>query len=72
MRSVTSVAERIVPVAIGYRMLYHPGEVNRCPGCTHSHWHVGRMSAQCAFCHTALPLALAANDVGVTPELVLQ
>ena len=72
MRSVTSLAERIVPPAMGFRLLYHPGEVNRCPGCNHSHWLVGRMSAQCAFCQTALPLALAANDVGVTPDYVLQ
>lgn len=72
MRSTTTLAERIVPMAMGYRMLYHPGDVNRCPGCGHSHWHVGRSSAQCAFCQTALPLALAANDLGATQEPMLQ
>lgn len=31
----------------------------RCPGCSKSHWHVGRMSAECAFCSTAIPLEAA-------------
>ena len=30
--------------------------VNRCPGCGRSHWLMGRFSAECAFCSTALPL----------------
>lgn len=36
--------------------LYYPQEVNRCPGCGRSHWHVGRTLAECAFCGTALAL----------------
>lgn len=28
-----------------------------CPGCSRSHWYVGRMMAECAFCGTAIPLA---------------
>jgi uncharacterized protein (DUF983 family) len=37
--------------------VYHPGEVNRCPGCGRSHWYVGRQSAECGFCGTAIGLA---------------
>lgn len=43
----------------GYGPVYHSGEVNHCPGCGRSHWHVGRVSAECAFCSTALPLVEA-------------
>ena len=46
----------------GYQPLYHgPGE--RCPGCNARCWHVGRITATCAFCSTALPLA----DVAAQP-----
>ena len=41
----------------GYVMLYHSGIVNHCPGCEGTHWLIGRTSAQCARCETALPLA---------------
>ena len=41
----------------GYILVYREGEVNRCPGCGRSHWHIGRISAECAFCATAIPLA---------------
>jgi hypothetical protein len=41
----------------GYHAAYVEGEVNHCPGCGNTHWHIGRMSAECAFCSTALPLA---------------
>lgn len=40
----------------GYHVVYRGGEVNRCPGCGRSHWYVGRLSAECGFCGTALPL----------------
>lgn len=40
----------------GYRVAFHPGERNICPGCGQSHWTVGRMTAECAFCATALPI----------------
>jgi hypothetical protein len=33
--------------------------VNHCPGCGRSHWIIGRLSAECAFCSTALPLTEA-------------
>lgn len=35
---------------------YRLGETNHCPGCGRSQWLVGRISAECAFCSTALPL----------------
>lgn len=41
----------------GYVLHYHNGIVNHCPGCDGTHWLVGRASAQCARCETALPLA---------------
>jgi hypothetical protein len=47
----------------GYRPLYHRDAINHCPACGHTHWHVGRESAECAFCETAMPLAISS----VTP-----
>jgi hypothetical protein len=43
----------------GYRVLYRPGGSNVCPGCGGTHWHVGRSSAECASCCTALPFVAA-------------
>lgn len=40
----------------GYRIAFRPGEHNICPGCGQSHWSIGRMTAECAFCATALPI----------------
>lgn len=39
-----------------YRPLYLEDVPNRCPGCGMSHWLVGRITAECASCGTALPL----------------
>jgi hypothetical protein len=50
------------PSRRGYQLVYRPGEANQCPGCGRSHWHVGRISAECGFCGTALALA----DTGMT------
>ncbi|VXC82809.1 hypothetical protein [Sphingomonas sp. AX6] len=47
------------PFAIGrsgYRIAYYAHEINHCPGCGKSHWLMGRMTAECAYCSTALPL----------------
>lgn len=41
----------------GFLPTYHHNETNRCPGCTGVSWYVGRLSAECAFCGTAIPLA---------------
>jgi hypothetical protein len=40
----------------GFRPLYHSNAVNHCPGCNQTQWYIGRSSAECAFCGTALPL----------------
>lgn len=40
----------------GYHAVYRANEVNHCPGCGRTHWHIGRSLAECAFCATALPL----------------
>jgi hypothetical protein len=55
------------PSARGYQLLYRPGEANHCPGCGRTHWYVGRLSAECAFCSTAVALA----DTGMTGVGVL-
>lgn len=47
----------IEPGLMGYRITYRREEPNHCPGCGNSNWHVGRISAQCAFCDTALPFS---------------
>lgn len=47
---------RIRRAPIGTRTSYRLHEPNACPGCGQSHWMVGRLTAECAFCGTALPL----------------
>lgn len=49
-RPLTATPERR-----GYTILYSAGM--RCPGCGHSAWLVGRSSAECSACATAIPLA---------------
>lgn len=39
----------------GYVPLYSTGM--HCPACGAAKWHLGRFSAECAWCGTALPLA---------------
>ncbi|MEP7130230.1 MAG: hypothetical protein ABI770_03790 [Sphingomicrobium sp.] len=43
----------------GYFAVSREHEINHCPGCGRTQWIVGRISAECAFCSTALPLAEA-------------
>ncbi len=45
------------PAMRGYCVVYHENEVNHCPGCGRTHWYVGRVSAECGFCATAIPLS---------------
>ena len=45
------------PARRGYHAVYRRDETNHCPGCGRTHWHVGRISAECGFCGTALPFA---------------
>lgn len=66
-----ALMDRLVPgfiVGRGYGPLYHSGETNHCPGCGRSHWIVGRISAECAFCSTALPLV----EAGMTAPSTLR
>jgi uncharacterized protein (DUF983 family) len=44
------------PKAKGHVVAYRRGERNRCPGCGREHWLVGRVTAECANCGTALLL----------------
>lgn len=43
----------------GYHSSYHENETNHCPGCGRTHWLIGRLTAECAFCSTAIPLNVA-------------
>ena len=47
----------INPAIRGYHAMYRENQVNHCPGCGRTHWYLGRLLAECAFCATALPLA---------------
>lgn len=38
-------------------LTYRPGSDNVCPCCAKSNWIVGRATAECGFCATALPIA---------------
>jgi hypothetical protein len=50
----------VPPVAQrGYHIVYRDHETNYCPGCGRTHWYIGRVMAECAFCSTALPLESA-------------
>lgn len=53
------------PQKRGLSVLYREGQTNYCPGCGRTHWHVGRVSAECAFCSTALPLESAETGSGI-------
>ena len=44
------------PSVRGYHIAWRENQVNHCPGCGRSHWYIGRLSAECGFCGTALPL----------------
>ena len=49
---------------------YHIGETNHCPGCGRSQWIIGRATAECAFCSTALPLAEASMRSHNGPTII--
>lgn len=40
----------------GYHVLYRHGMTNPCPGCGRSQWIIGRRTAECCFCATAIEL----------------
>ena len=56
LRTLNTGREAFNPNTRGYHAVYRDGEVNHCPGCGRTHWIIGRMLAECAFCTTALPL----------------
>jgi len=49
--------------ARGHHVVYRANEMNRCPGCGRAHWYIGRQTAECGFCGTAIALA-EANWIG--------
>ena len=53
--------------ARGHHVVYRTNETNRCPGCGRAQWHVGRITAECGFCGTAVPLA-EARWIGATSD----
>jgi hypothetical protein len=56
----------------GHHVVYRAEETNRCPGCGRAQWHVGRVTAECAFCETAIPLAEAKWIGGNAPVTVAE
>ena len=52
----------------GHHIVYRANADNHCPGCGRSQWYIGRISAECGFCGTAVPLAEARfDDAGPVP-----
>ena len=60
--SFTGTPPDRLALAQGFRPVYHGDTVNHCPGCGRTHWHIGRATAECAFCETALPLAVTSSQ----------
>lgn len=54
--AVLSGKQPFSPALRGFHLVYRENEANYCPGCGRTHWIVGRTSAECASCSTALPL----------------
>ncbi|HET7576986.1 MAG TPA: hypothetical protein VFK19_10555 [Sphingomicrobium sp.] len=59
------------PFERGYHAVYREHEINHCPGCGRTQWIVGRVSAECAFCSAALPLAEASVRSLDAPAVIL-
>jgi hypothetical protein len=73
MASVPTLSDlqmRHDPAGRGYHVVYREHEVNHCPGCGRTQWLIGRVSAECAFCSTALPLAEASMRSHNTPIII--
>jgi hypothetical protein len=58
------------PAGRGYHAVYREHEVNHCPGCGRTQWIIGRVSAECAFFATALPLAEASMRAHNGPVVI--
>ena len=71
MPAITGLNEMTChPTVRGYHAVYREQEVNHCPGCGRTHWIIGRVSAECAFCSTALPLAEASTRSHCRPVII--
>ena len=57
MLSAAMAREPFDPSRRGNHAAYRDNEINHCPGCGRTHWYIGRVTAECAFCATSLPLA---------------
>lgn len=68
--SLSDLQMRHDPKGRGYHAVYREQQVNHCPGCGRTHWIIGRMSAECAFCATALPLAEASMRSHSAPAII--
>ena len=69
---VSEMRKTFDPAGRGYHAVYHEHEVNHCPGCGRTHWIIGRISAECAFCATALPLAEASMRSSHKAAVIIQ
>lgn len=49
---------------------YVTGRTNYCPGCGRSQWWIGRTTAECAFCHTAVPISGATSSMTGRKEVI--
>lgn len=68
--SLNEMGQTYHPGGRGYHAVYRENEVNHCPGCGRTHWIIGRVSAECAFCTTALPLAEASMRSHHRPVII--
>jgi len=68
--SFKEVGQTYHPAGRGYHAVYRENDINHCPGCGRTHWIIGRMSAECAFCTTALPLAEASMRSHNSPVVI--
>ena len=57
LRSIENRDQSLNLAYRGYSPIYRENSVNNCPGCGRTQWIVGRISAECSFCATALPLS---------------
>lgn len=52
----------------GHHVVYRTNEANHCPGCGRSQWYIGRISAECGFCGTAVALAETSRQEAALPR----
>ena len=71
LNSIEAGRDHFNPATRGYHAVYRDNQVNHCPGCGRTHWYLGRVLAECAFCSTALPLQETFRH-GPTPAPVIR